>query len=46
LVWRSDKLSDSRIAKLRDVVNEGARDYAPVEHQRLLQHAGADFEIS
>jgi hypothetical protein len=44
LVWRSDRLSDNRIAKLRDVVHIGARD-APVNHPRLVQHAGADFEI-
>jgi hypothetical protein len=44
LVWRSDRLSDNRIAKLRAVVNEEARDYAPVDHLRLVQHAGADFE--
>src|SRR5580700_6756577 len=45
LFWRSDKLSDNRIDKLRDVVNKAARDCAPVEHQGLVQHAGADFEI-
>jgi hypothetical protein len=45
LVWRSDKLSDIRIDKLRDVVNKAARDYVPVDHHRLVQHAGADFEI-
>jgi hypothetical protein len=27
LVWRSDKLSDDRIDKLRDVVNKAAGDY-------------------
>src|SRR6202040_2755758 len=30
LVWRSDKLSDNRIDKLREVVNKAARDYVPV----------------
>src|ERR1700761_18799 len=44
LVWRSDRLSHNRIAKLRAVVNEEAHVYAPVDHLRLVQHAGADFE--
>jgi hypothetical protein len=29
-VWRSDKFSDNRIDRLRDVVNKAARDYVPV----------------
>ena len=40
LVWRSDKLSDNRIDKLRDVVNKAAGDYVPVDHHRLVQYGG------
>src|SRR5580658_2499310 len=40
LVWRSDKLSDNRIDKLRDVVSKAAGDYVLVDHHRLVQHCG------
>src|ERR1700732_2501828 len=38
LLWRSVKLSDNRIDKLRDVVNKAAGDYVLVDHHRLVQH--------
>jgi hypothetical protein len=40
LLWRSVKLSDNRIDKLRDVVNKAAGDYVLVDHHRLVQHCG------
>src|SRR5258708_21523069 len=46
LLWRSVKLSDNRIDKLRDVVNTAARDYVLVDHHRLVQHCGPALAMS
>src|SRR5258708_12027930 len=46
LLWRSVKLSDNRIDKLRDVVNTAPRDYLLVDHHRFVHNCGPPLALS